>query len=286
MDFIEKAQQQTAAETGDREMAVDKTFLIRSIQKKEEMIVAHCAYTNMPFVICDPESFNDQVWIFDTKEQLQEFAKQYTDRKILLKGVKYPNKAFLSFFSMLFTIGVNELVFVSEGGKELLALEELVRRPDFSKLPKEQQPVTNPELQLTGLYFMQEAARPVPNEEKNITELEEELAANLFKAKYIVPIEMLEGPESDLEKLKQKKYRLPILKNKDGDILQPLFTDPNELAKFNREKKFRALVMPFSNLAKLLIKDSKGFLLNPAGFHIAMPKELLEGLPKRFGEMA
>ena len=141
----------------------------------------------------------------------------------------------------------------------------------------------NPELQLTGLYFMQEAARPIPNEEKDVADLEEELAANLFKARYIIPIELLEGPETDIEKLKEKKYRLPILKNKNGDVLQPLFTDPNELAKFNRENKFKALAMPFANLSKLLIKDSKGFLLNPAGFHLAMPKELLEGLPKRFG---
>lgn len=264
-------------------MAVDKTFLMRSIQKKEEMIVAYCAFTNMPFVVCDQESFNDQVWIFDTEAQLQEFAKPYTEKKILLKGIKYPNARFLSFFSMLFTIGINELVFVGENGKETIELEELVRHPDFSKLPKEQQPITNPELQLTGLYFMQEAARPIPNEEKNVADLEEELAANLFKARYIIPIELLDGPETDMEKLKSKKYRLPILKNKNGDVLQPLFTDPNELAKFNRENKFKALALPFANLSKLLIKDSKGFLLNPAGFHLAMPKELLEGLPKRFG---
>ena len=264
-------------------MAVDKTFLMKSIQKKEEMIVAYCAFTNMPFVVCDPESFNDQVWIFDTEAQLQEFAKPYTEKKILLKGIKYPNARFLSFFTMLFTIGINELVFVGENGKETIELDELVRRPDFSKLPKEQQPIMNPELQLTGLYFMQEAARPIPNEEKQVADLEEELAANLFKARYIIPIELLEGPETDIEKLKEKKYRLPILKNKNGDVLQPLFTDPNELAKFNRENKFKALAMPFANLSKLLIKDSKGFLLNPAGFHLAMPKELLEGLPKRFG---
>lgn len=264
-------------------MAVDKTFLMKSIQKKEEMIVAYCAFTNMPFVVCDPESFNDQVWIFDTEAQLQEFAKPYTEKKILLKGIKYSNARFLSFFTMLFTIGINELVFVGENGKETIELDELVRRPDFSKLPKEQQPIMNPELQLTGLYFMQEAARPIPNEEKQVADLEEELAANLFKARYIIPIELLEGPETDIEKLKEKKYRLPILKNKNGDVLQPLFTDPNELAKFNRENKFKALAMPFANLSKLLIKDSKGFLLNPAGFHLAMPKELLEGLPKRFG---
>ena len=55
-------------------MAMDKTFLIKSIQKKESMIVAYCAYTNMPLVVCDPETFNDQVWIFDDEAQLQEFA--------------------------------------------------------------------------------------------------------------------------------------------------------------------------------------------------------------------
>ena len=157
-------------------MAVDKTFLMRNIQKKEDMIVAFCMFTNMPFVVCDPETFNDQIWIFDTEEQLQEFAKKYSEKKVLLKGIKFQNQRFLSFFSMLFTIGVNELVFVSESGTDTIELAELVKRPDFSQLPKEQQPVSNPELQLTGLYFMQEASRPVPNEQKNLVDLEEELA--------------------------------------------------------------------------------------------------------------
>lgn len=264
-------------------MAVDKKFLVRSIQKKQELIVAFCAYTNMPFVVCDPESFNDQIWLFDTEAQLQEFAKPYTDKKILLRGVKYPNKAFLTFFSTLFTMGINELVFVTANGTEKIELTDLIRKPDFSKLPQEKRPVLNPELQLTGMYFMQEASRPIPMEEKpQLPDLEEELAVNLLKAKYLVPIELLEGPESDVEKLKNKKYRLPILKNKNGDVMQPLFTDPTELGKFNKENKFKALTMPFENLSKLLVGESRGFLLNPAGFHIAMPKELLDGLAKRF----
>jgi hypothetical protein len=183
---------------------------------------------------------------------------------------------------MLYSIGVNELVFVSEAGQETLELAELVRKPDYSNRPKEQQPIQNPELQLTGLYFMQEASRPIPNEEKDLKDLEEELAANMVKAKYIVPIELLEGPESDDEKLKNRKYRLPILKNKKEEVFQPAFTDPMEMAKFNRENKFKALVMPFSSLSKAVISESKGFLLNPGGYHIAMPKELLEGLTKRF----
>lgn len=265
-------------------MAVDKSFLIRSIQKKESFIVAYCAYTNMPLVVCDPETYNDQVYMFDTEALLQEFAKPYIEKKILLRGVKYENKNFLTFFSMLFSIGINELVFVSENGRELIELEELVRRPDYSSLPKEKQPVSNPELQLTGLYFMQEASRPVPNEQKEgMVDLEEELSANLLKAKYIVAIELLEGPESDVEKLKNRKYRLPILKNKNEEILQPLFTDPIEFSKFNRQQKLKALAMPFSGLKKVLIKESKGFLLNPGGFHIVMPAGLLDGLTERFG---
>ncbi len=264
-------------------MAADKKFLARSVQKKEQFFALYSAATNMPFVICDPESFNDQVWLFDTAEQLQDFAKSYTEEKTPLKGIQYPNKNFLGFFSMLYTIGVNELVFVGENGKQTLLLEDLVRRPDYSNRPKEQQPILNPELQLTGLYFMQEATRQVPNEEKKkLPELEEELCANMMKARYMMPIELLEGPESDVDKLKQRKFRLPILKNKNGDVMQPIFTDPNEFKKFNKENKFQAIAVPFNNLKKLMIKDVKAYLLNPMGFHIAMSAELLDGIDKSF----
>ncbi len=264
-------------------MAIDKSFFIKTIQRKTEFIVAYCGYTNMPFVQCDPDTYNDQAWIFDSEELLQEFAKPFTEKKILLKGIKYLNKDFLGFFSLLYTIGVNELVFVNQAGRQLLELEELVKKPDYSSLPLEKQPVLNPELQLTGLYFMQEASRPVPIEEKSgLQELEEELAANLAKSRYILPVELLPEPESDADKFKQRKYRIPILKNKNGDILQPIFTDMPELSKFNKGNKFKALVIPFGHLSRLLVKDSKGFVLNPAGFHIAMPKELIEGLLKSF----
>ena len=96
-------------------MAVDKSFLIKKIQKKTSMIVAYCAYTSMPFVVCDEETFNDQVYIFENEKLLQDFGKAYAEKKILLRGVVFKNAQFLQFFSSLFTMGVNELVFVNEG---------------------------------------------------------------------------------------------------------------------------------------------------------------------------
>ena len=264
-------------------MTIDKSFLVKKIQKRTDMVVAYCAFTNMPLVVCDPETFNDQVWIFENEALLQEFAKSYTEKKILLKGVQYKNGQFLQFFASLYTMDVNELVFVDEGVTTAIALEDLVSRPDYSKLKNGSAPILNPQLQLTGMYFMQEAARPVPNEEKaNLKELEEELAANIVKGRYIVAVELSEGPESDDEKLKSRKYRIPILKNKNDEVLQPLFTDLLEFQKFTHGRKLKALVVPYADLAKVLAKEAKGFLLNPAGYHILMPRELVQGLTKRF----
>jgi len=264
-------------------MAVDNTFMVRKIQSKKTLFAVFCAYTNSPLVICDPETFNDQVWLFETEELLQEFAKPYmAEKKILLRGVQLKNQDFLKFFSTLFLIGVNEVVFADGGGRNALALESIVRRPDYSKLKPEQVPISNPNLQLTGLYFMQEAQRQIPQEEKNLGEMQEELFANMVKARYIVPVKLADGPESIAEKLKQKKYGMPVLKDKDGNTYQPVFTDVAEFEKFAKGKGMAAIGLPFSNLEKILAKDAKGFMLNPMGYKILMQRALLSQLPKRF----
>ncbi len=263
-------------------MAIDNSFMARKIQARRQMFVAFNAFTGMPFIICDPETFNDQIWIFETEELLKDYIKEQAEKKNILRGVEIKNKDFLSFFSSLFMTGANELMFVDRNNKVAMGIEAIVRKPDYSKLKPEQRPVTNPNLVLTGMYFMQEAARQVPQEEKNLAELEEELSANMVKARYIMAIELPEGPGTLAEKLKAKNYKLPILKDKEGNSYQPLFTDPVELAKFTKGKKMTAIAVPFSELTKLLSTEAKGYMLNPNGFHIMMPRPLLEALPKRF----
>ena len=48
---------------------IDKSLFIRQIQAREEMYVIFSAATNMPLVVCDPDTFDDQVWIFENEEQ-------------------------------------------------------------------------------------------------------------------------------------------------------------------------------------------------------------------------
>lgn len=266
-------------------MAVDNSFIIQKIKNQETMIVAYCAFTGMPLMVCDDDTANDQVWIFDKEDQLKEFAQPYLDRKVAIQGRIYKNADFLKFFSSLFSIGANEVVFVDETGtRSYIELGKLVNEPDYSKLDPSMRPVMNPNLQLTGLYFMQEAARPIPNEEKTeLADLEEELSANMVKARYIIPIDIpQEGEGTDEEKMRRQQYRIPMLKNKQGDTLMPIFTDPFELQKFLQGKKMSAIAVPFADLLKMLMKDAKGYILNPMGFHLMMPPQLLEGLNRRF----
>lgn len=267
-------------------MAIDNSFLIQKVRSRKDMIVLFGAATVMPYIICDPETFNDQVWIFETEEQIKEFAQPYAEKKIPLRGIRFQNEQFLGFFTSLFALGINELVFVGEGGEQTkIALEGLVRKPDYSKLPPAQRPLTNPELQLTGLYFMQELTRGVPNEQKtDLPSLDEEFSVNLARARYMVPIDLSEGEGSPVDKLKNHQYKMPVIRAKNGDTYQPLFTDVYEFEKFTQKKKMNAIILPFPMLKGLLVKETKGFMLNPNGFHVVMPLQLLEAIEKRFPE--
>ena len=113
-------------------MAIDNRFMARKIQNMEQLFAAYSAVTGMPFVTCDEESGNDQIWIFATEKDLQAFAKPYTEKKMLLRGVQLKNNNFLKFFGSLFSIGINELVYVEEETNFCMPLTDLVRQPDYS----------------------------------------------------------------------------------------------------------------------------------------------------------
>lgn len=254
----------------------EKIESIKKLQQAEALFVLFSRGTNQPFVICDPETFNDQVWVFEDNKTLEEKAKTYIEQKNPVAAVKLENKTFLNFYSTLFTLGVNEVVFVENERKTEFELEEIVKQPDFSKLPEDKRPLFNPQLQLTGIYFMQEFRRGVEQSEKQrLPELEEEMAANLVKSRFLVAVEKKDGEGKDVQ--------VPYIKNKNGDVFQPIFTDPGEFSKFNREKKFNAVMVEFKKLKKIMIPQAKGVVVNPQGFNLIVMAEQFDSLMRRFG---
>ena len=226
-------------------MGISVEDAVKELQARETVFVAYSQATKLPYVTCGEETYNDQVWFFAEEETLKEYGKKKLEDKILLMGMRYEKKDFPRMYGLLFSI---------------------VRKPDLSQMEPAKRPLINPTLQLSGIYFMQELRRPVEKEEhKNLRALEEELIANLKKSHFLVAMERDEE--------NPKKINIPYLKNKEGQILQPVFSDVMEFEKFAKGKKLRLAKIPFDKLPEILINQAEAMVFNPMGFNLILNKE-------------
>lgn len=248
-------------------MGISKEEAVKELQNRDAVFVAYAHATRLPYVTCDEESFNDQAWVFATEEGIQAFGKKKAEEKTLLVGMRYEKKDFPRFYGVLYAIGVNAVMWVDGDEQVEVEIESIARQNDLSKLDPEKRPLFNSTLQLSAIYFMQELRRPLKKEERtvNLRELEEELLVNIAKSEYLVAMEP--NPEDP------KQINIPFLKNKEGEILQPAFTDVMEFDKFAKGKKVRAAKVPFSKLPSLLMEQSKAFVINPMGFNLILDKD-------------
>lgn len=118
---------------------------------------------------------------------------------------------------------------------------------------------------MTALYFAQEFRKKREGGiTEEIKELNEEMLAHFRRGKYIVAVQ-------------KEGQQIPILREKDGQMYQPLFTDIQEFNKFNKEKNLKAAIIEFSNLPKFLAPEAKGVIINPNAVNIkldmARPKQ-------------
>lgn len=241
--------------------------------------------------------------------------------KIPVVSVRVDAEQFLHFYGTLYALGVNGVVLHDNDTETSLTLESIVhRRHNPDELPERQRPVINPELMLTSLYFLQEMRRPVSEEEKEKTDLramDEELVANLVRGRFLSGIivdeseedadgntenEKTEDSESDVEsknaedgkieeakeseeeqpkKKKKNNIRVPYVNNQNGEMYQAIFTDGYELQKFDPKHRLRPVVVKFDDLEKFLVKDAKGYVLNPKSTALPLRREQLPAFKKR-----
>ena len=250
-------------------MGISVEEAIHELRNREEVFVAYSQATKLPYVTCDDETFNDQARIFATEEEIKEYGKQLLEDKILLMGMKYEKKDFPRLYGTLYAIGVNSVIWID--GEEQIEIEigKIAKQRDMSKIEPAKRPLLNPSLELSGIYFMQELRRPVPQEEhKNLRALEEEVIVNLRKSDFLVAMQR-KGDEPD-------KINIPYLKNKEGKILQPVFSDVMEFEKFAKGKKLRIAKVPFNKLPNILIEQAESLVINPMGFNLVLNRDQLK----------
>lgn len=242
------------------------------LRTAEELFVVCSTTHHMPYVVCDEKTFDDQIYIFGREADAKAMVEVNAKKKIPLEVKRLENKQLLSFYVNLYSMGVNAMIIAAAQFGMRIQLKNFVKEPDFSKMEEKKRPVSNPSLQLTGMYFVQELRREIPKEEKkDLKEMEEEIYANIAGGKFMVLVK----PHDEAG----KTVEIPMMQTSDGSKFEPVFTDIVELAKFPTEG-FKALVMDYNALKKTLPADATGIVINPHGIRLMIPLRQVQAQAK------
>lgn len=240
--------------------SVKQTIL--KLQKAEELYAIMSLCTRMPYVECDGETYDDQIFVYFKEEDAKQAAQKLIGKKIPVQLFKLMKNAVLPFFVNLFPMGVNCVV-VNRGveGSVAIQLQDMLNRPSGDKLPDGKIRIENPELQLTAIYYMQELKRmPGQQDREDMKELHEEMISHFQKGKYIIAA-------------REEDSGIPLLKQPNGDLFHPIFTDIQEFQKFcavNKNEKFKTGVIEAKNIIKIVAPNAKGITINPMGVNVML----------------
>ena len=140
-----------------------KIETLNKLRTTEAIYVLMSSCTRMPYVVCDPETFDDEILLYYTEAEAKEEAMKLQKEGNPMQLVKVDENSRLSFFTGLFPMGVN-CILVDKGldGQITVQLDELITRPKDEELPEGKIRVENPELVLTAAYFMQQMGNACP----------------------------------------------------------------------------------------------------------------------------
>ncbi|MCI9570408.1 MAG: SseB family protein [Lachnospiraceae bacterium] len=249
------------SEENSRGTVPSKKEIIKKLRTASELYALMSPCTKMPYVQCDPETMDDEIFLYPEEETAKDAAMRLSGKRIPVQAVRVDQKQLLGFCANLWMMGVNCVLF-GEGTPEetRIQLEELVMRPGTGKLPEGQIWVENPELHLTALYFMQEARRErLPQMTDEMKQLQEEILVDFGKGTYLTVYHTDNG--------------IPLIRQQSGDTYQPIFTDMMEMRKFNRDGGFKVVVVEAAKIPGILAREAKGVAVNPAGVNLLLPIE-------------
>lgn len=234
--------------------------ILEQLRNSEAVYVIISGCTRMPYVVCDEDTFDDEIFLFFKEEDAKNEMKRLLDAKNPVQVMKVEKQSFLVFYLTLYPMGVNCMV-VDKGTETQASVQvdDLVRRPKEEETLQGRVRVENPQFHLTALYFIQGMRKQPAEEEGVLKELYEEMMVHFQEGSYIVAV--------------KEEKEVPILRQKDGQVFQPVFTDYPEFQKFqnfNKTDKFRPAVVEASKIPEILTKEAVGVTINPFGMNLQL----------------
>lgn len=241
-----------------KSVTVDQKELLTKLQNAEAVYTLISEYTKMPYVVCDKETFDDEVLLFFDEETAKKEADSLRQEGNPVQIARVGHDLLLHFYTSFFPMGVN-CFRINKGTEEETTIQhgDLVRRQGADQSPKGVKRIENPELHLTSLYFTQEFCKnPTEKLSEELSELYDELRVHFSRGEYIV------GAEED--------KGLPMLKQKEGRAFLPVFTDIQEFQKFNKEGKFKPGILQADKIPELMTEEIVGVAINPFGVNVIL----------------
>lgn len=239
-----------------------KNKIILQIQNAGSVYSILSLCTGAPYIVCDEETYDDQIYIYFNKRDAQKKIDELTSQKIPTRMTEIPKSIYIPFYSSLFSMGVNRIVVDAGTDRETgIQLGELIKRAETPDGGENPAIIENPALHLTALYYMQEMKRdPKASGREDMKELYEEMLNHFQKGKYLIPA-------------REGSQEVPLLKQQSGDMFYPVFTDAMEFRKFctvHKEEKWKTGIVEASNLHKIIPDGVKGVAVNPMGVNLLL----------------
>lgn len=239
--------------------ATENKEVIQRLKDAERLYVLVSGCTREPYVICDPETYDDETYLFFDLEDAADKAEELTQDKIPVSAARLESGQMLTLYTALNTMGVNALL-VSEGEEEWrIQISDFVRRDKPAPDTDTHLWVENPELHLTAIYYIQELRREADRENSRLEEWQEEISNYFAKGSYIVPVQ-------------KEGNGIPVIKLDDGQVYQAICTDMIQYQKFDKDHELRPVAVTADKIPQILVDEANGVLLNPMG--IRMPLQV------------
>ena len=204
------------SETPNTITAIKKELLMR-LGHDADIFALISLCTREPYVVCDEETFDDEVFLFLDEEEAKKEAAKLAEEKVPVTVAKINGKDMLVFFTGLYTLGVNALVVTDKGEKASMQISDIVKRKSPEDMPQGTVWVENPALHLTAAYLAQEMRRPAASADKErMAELNEELTADFKKGTFIFA---LQKEEKGILSLSQD-WQIPFVTYTEEELKQ------------------------------------------------------------------
>lgn len=242
--------------------------IIEGIRTQETLWIAYSQATKNYYV--DYVDGRPTAFVFSQKEYYDAFQDYLLQKYIKVIGVENSAEMRPALFGDFYRSGF-ETVIVDNGQTFLIAeISEIAKKPDFSYMPEEKRPLTNPSLVCAADRFFQSYAV-----KRATSDMEYNMLVEIYNGKYLLPV-LVKNENGAIHEVGTDGKPIAVIpkikSTDDGKSIIPVFTDWNELKKFDREDKFRASTIKFADIRKFC-NDGNIVVINPFGFNMLIDEK-------------